>query len=190
MPCFTNNRMIGPTLFLYDSLLICFVFWVQNNFRWLWEHWQPQFEFSQSSVPAVASCATYRETSPPDKALDCLPGLLTRNPLAASLLWPLLELGSSSVCCQLSFKSKKLPSIICLQMQERICQLICIRFVFLHSHESCMLPLSATYGKTVTIIQLTEDIFLLFSVVLMVLEILQKYEINFFSLHRISSSKN
>lgn len=64
IPCFTNNRMIAPTLFLYASFLICFVFRVQNNFSWLWEHWQPQLELRESCVPAVASCALCRGPSP------------------------------------------------------------------------------------------------------------------------------
>lgn len=44
------------------------------------------------------------------------------------------------------------------------------------------IPLRApTYSKNVTIMLLKRDTFLLFSVVLMVLGILQKYEINFVS---------
>lgn len=67
---------------------------------------------------------------------------------------------------------------------------IWVGFIFRYSCESWPLPWAATYGKTVTIILLKIDTFLLFSVMFMVLGILQKYEINFVSLHRESSSKN
>lgn len=171
--------MIAPTLFLYASFLICFVFWVQNNFSWLWEHWRRQLELPVSSVPAVASCAL----CPPHPArplatcqaswsaiyftFACYGHLRPKEvavPVASFLSNP------RSYSQSYFFRYKKEDAswyvLVCLPVQPWIMPI----------------PLRApTYSKNVTIILLKRDTFLLFSVVLMVLGILQKYEINFVS---------
>lgn len=82
--------MIAPTLFLYASFLLCFVFWAQNNFSWLREHWHPGLVLPESRVPAVASCALCRAL-PSQLGRGCMPGPLTCQPTSLLLAMVTLD---------------------------------------------------------------------------------------------------